>query len=673
MAGVAEGRYRIPQFQREFVWPESKVRELFDSIYREFPIGSFFLWKAGREQNQLFRHVVGLGLPPVGKHDDISFILDGQQRITSLYVTLYGLTVNGTDYSRICFDLKEEKFTSRTPDNKRYVAVCDLWGARGMQLSRGIEGPYVDSYVRCWTALNSYPVSVVEVRDKGLEDVCKIFQRINQSGKRLDRFDLISAMTFTKDFDLRAKFTSGVVAPLEAKLFGGISPAIVTQLLALMKTGQCTQQHEYALTADDIQGMWTNAVNAVLLAAETLRNNMGVANYAYLPYDAQMTLLSYYFAKSGHRSLPQPHMEWVLRWFWRSAFGVRYAAGGATRVSQDSKLFDQLIAGGRPEFAFPIKLGVPDLCRARMTLTGSAVRNAFLCMLARLKPLHLVNNGELDLVNGGITGFTTNEKHHIFPISYLQQHGPSGADIHVLPNFCFLPAELNKRIRDAEPARYMTEFRAENPQFDRAVRSHLLPTEAGSGVPENDYLRFLQARGEAILIEIKRLCGGITTPKAGEQQGAIEALELTLRDGIDQVLVGHAGRKYWKTNVPLGVREAAEKRIEDDIEKHPDVKRENLQDGRRRLDYCNVTDYLMIIENAANWPAFEGVFRKKDDVRRYLASFSEYRNVVMHNREMAELVKLNGEAALLWLTSVLGHAEGDAESEEVTEGESADE
>ena len=116
IADVGHGNYRIPQFQREFVWTRRKIIELLDSIYNEYPIGSFFLWKAGRKHNGLFRHSVTLpGIPPVDLHDNISFILDGQQRATSLYVTLNGLTVpyddgRTVDYSSIAFDLKDEKF-----------------------------------------------------------------------------------------------------------------------------------------------------------------------------------------------------------------------------------------------------------------------------------------------------------------------------------------------------------------------------------------------------------------------------------------------------------------------------------------------------------------------------------------------------------------------------------
>ena len=87
----------------------------------------------------------------------MSFILDGQQRITSLYVTLKGLTVNGTDYRNIVFDLKEEVFRDRSPDNKRYVSVSDIWGPEAMKLSRQIDENYVDAYDRCYQTLRNVP------------------------------------------------------------------------------------------------------------------------------------------------------------------------------------------------------------------------------------------------------------------------------------------------------------------------------------------------------------------------------------------------------------------------------------------------------------------------------------------------------------------------------------
>ena len=664
MSDIAKGNHRIPQFQREFVWKRPKVIALFDSIYQEFPIGSFFLWKAGKEYNRLFRHIVDLGVPPVREHDSISFIIDGQQRATSLYAVLHGLTLNGTDYGRICFDLREERFTARRPDKRRHVAVCDVWGADAMALSQELDKEYLPAFSRCWRRLQTYPVSLVEVTDKELPAVCKIFRRINQGGQRLGRFDLISAMTFTPDFDLRQRLKDDLTAPLKAKQFGSISEVAVTQLLALAKHGQCTERYEYQLTTDDIKKHWKAAVSAVLLATDTLRKNMGVSSFSYLPYGAQLTLLAYYFMKSGKRALPPDHLEWVQRWFWRTSFGQYYGQQGPTRTGRDSKLFDQLIEGKTPGLDVPVHLAVTDLVKTRMTWTGSAVRNAFLCLLAHQRPRHLLNNSPLDLVDGGISDFTTNEKHHIFPTAFLQQAGPARADIHSLSNFCFLPSELNKRIRDKAPATYMAEFQEENPQFAEAARSHLLPTWASSGVTENDYLLFLQTRGLLLLEEIERLCGEVTTPREDERQEAVSELERRIRDCIDTVLMEHVGEGYWRARIPQAVRESAEGRIRDAAAKDPNLDGDDFRGPRPRLDYCNVMDYQTIIEKGDNWPFFEPTFRKKHELQRYLTSFSEYRNAVMHNRPMTELVQKNGEAALIWFAAVLSQDEEPQEDED---------
>lgn len=675
MASVANGEYRIPQFQRTFVWKRSKVIDLFDSIYKEFPIGSFFVWKAGQEHNDLFRHTVGLDLPPVGEHDNVSFILDGQQRITSLYVVLNGMTVRQNDklvdYSLYCLDLRDEKFTRRKPDNKRYVALCSLWGPDAMALTQEIPPEYRAAYIRCWQTLQTYPISIVEVSDKDLPEVCRIFRRINQSGQRLDRFDLVSAMTFSPEFDLRERLDKDLQDRLKRKNFGAISPTIVTQLLALIEKGQCTERNEYALTSKQIRRHWKAAVDAVLLAADTLRKNMGVANYSYLPYDAQLTLLSYYFAKRPDHAPPAAHMDWLRDWFWRSAFGQRYSAGGATRVGQDARLVADLAGGGEPEFKLAVPLDVADLVRTRMTWTASAVRNAYLCLLSNLGPLHLGNNSPLDLVNGGISDFTSGEKHHIFPRSLLSKAGAKDADIHVLPNFCFLPMELNRRISNSAPSEYIPRVQAENPDFEKAARSHLLPVNTGDWIAEDDYEAFLEARAEMILDEVARLCGGLATPREDERQETIRKLEERLRDLIAQTLGDSFGSKYWKSHVPEAVRSAIEMRISQAIEREPELQAADFTDPRRRMDYCNVMEYLTIIENGSNWPEFEPLFRNKAKLQHHFGALNQYRNAVMHNRPMEKLTESEGKTGLVWFAAVL--PEDEPESQTDLEGDTEDE
>ncbi len=84
MNDVENGRVRLPLFQREFVWTPSKVIELVDSMYKGYPIGSFFYWKASRKYVTLFRDIRSLSLPQPAPDQELFFVLDGQQRLTSI-------------------------------------------------------------------------------------------------------------------------------------------------------------------------------------------------------------------------------------------------------------------------------------------------------------------------------------------------------------------------------------------------------------------------------------------------------------------------------------------------------------------------------------------------------------------------------------------------------------
>ena len=74
---IEKGILRIPQFQREFVWDKPRVMRLLESIYLEYPIGSFFFWDAPRKYYDFYRDIAELGLPKPDKYEKIVFILDG--------------------------------------------------------------------------------------------------------------------------------------------------------------------------------------------------------------------------------------------------------------------------------------------------------------------------------------------------------------------------------------------------------------------------------------------------------------------------------------------------------------------------------------------------------------------------------------------------------------------
>ena len=105
---IDKGRIKIPQFQRDFVWTKAQTAALIDSILKGFPIGTFILWKT----NDRLRHMRNIGnieLKEPRSGDPVQYVLDGQQRITSLYAVRKGIRITRDgkkiDYKDIAIDL----------------------------------------------------------------------------------------------------------------------------------------------------------------------------------------------------------------------------------------------------------------------------------------------------------------------------------------------------------------------------------------------------------------------------------------------------------------------------------------------------------------------------------------------------------------------------------------
>jgi hypothetical protein len=173
------------------------------------------------------------------------------------------------------------------------------------------------------------------------------------------------------------------------------------------------------------------------------------------------------------------------------------------------------------------------------------------------------------------------------------------------------------------------------------------------GLYDDNYLEFLKARSKIIVEEIERLTGRTTAPAPDQRQKTIERLESQLRDLIHGTLTDAHGQNYWSTAVAEDVRSEAETKIAAALKKQPELTAHHFDDTRRKIDYCNVADYLKLIQMRSNWPNFERVFRSKEDVQRHLKCFSEFRNALMHGRALTELTRRDGETAMIWLETVM--------------------
>lgn len=648
---LERGKLKIPRFQRKFVWERSKIIKLLDSIYQEFPIGSFFIWEADRQYTKFFKDIAELEMPKPERFNTLDFILDGQQRITSLYVVMKGKKIDNIDYRQISFDLVKEKFVRKRTKFKigdHIVPVCEIFGEDHLTIYDSLDSEKKKVFNKCLSIFSNYPLSIIKVTDKELADAIEIFERINQGGKRLSIFDLVVASTWGGEFDLRDKYET-LEKYLKEKGFGRINPEIVMHATSLIVKGYCRKQYLLQLTREEIEDIWSDIEDSFKLAVDYLSANLGVKIFEFVPYPAMISLLAYLFYKIKGHSITSKNAEYVHQWFWQSALSERYTKSRETTMEEDrKKLFDKIINGEEVKIKYTIDLSLEKLKDMRVG-QKSAIRNAFFCMLAIRQPKHFKNNNNIVLDYKLCSDYNSKELHHIFPKAFLKENQVAKSSRNALMNFCFIPAELNKEISKSKPSDYFVEFSEINPEFKDVLNSHLIPN--GSFINNNDYDAFISARADATMREFENLCDTkIARTINSDNNKAVDKVEDKIREIIDRVLSKKEGSDYWNKYVPSDIADTVRKKVDSYLRKNPDVSPTSLN-GRKLLDFCDIMDYCKII--LVNWDLFEKHFGAKSEIEKKFINMKEYRNAIKHNREMDSVSRKEGEAAVEWFDKVI--------------------
>lgn len=505
ISNLEKGDLRIPRFQRDYVWPRAKVVKLLDSIYNEYPIGSFFFWDAPKNYNSFYRNIAELNIPEPDNYSNIKFILDGQQRTASIYVAVKGLKVRTVDYSKICFDLDDEKFfvLRGSKISKKHIPFYKMIDENEkFKIYNNLSDSQKKVFEKCNTIFSTYPLSIVYVRDVELDEAVEIFERINRGGKPLSLFDLVVAGTWSEDFDLKKSIEKDLDNYFKEKGFSNIRPEIVTQALALAIKENCTNSVQLQMETEEIKKAWDKIVDSLKLAVDFLSENLGVKIFEFIPYPAILSLLAYFYYRKDNKALSRKETETINKWFWRVSFSERYSSATLTKMGDDRKLiFDKILEGIDPKMDYSVNI-IPDNLKKILMYRKSAVKNAILCILAMNRPRHFENNNFIALDKKILSEFNSPEKHHIFPRAYLKASENKFIP-HLLMNFCFIPSELNLKISDKKPSDYFGKFKEANPEFEEALQSHLIPND--ENIWENDYEAFISKRAELIFEKIKEL------------------------------------------------------------------------------------------------------------------------------------------------------------------------
>lgn len=505
---LENGNMKIPRFQRGYVWERSKVVKLLNSIYKQYPIGSFFIWIAPKEYNNFYRELNGLYLPKNSDANYYSFILDGQQRITSLYVTLKGKKFNATDYSSICFNLDKKEFhIPRLKNEKNNIPAWKLFNVTeyGNILTdyaindRSNDTSYSNTWRECQQIFSDYPISVVKTLDMDLDEVVEIFEKINQGGKRLSLFDLVHATTWSEKFDLRTKIKK-FNEIITVKFFGGVNEEVFTQSLALNSLNDCTSKNQLKLTEEKCLFLWDDTVKSIQLTLDTLKS-FGVKNNSFLPYSSFIPVLQYYFFTSKKKAIGSSHLPYIEKWFWTSTFSQRYSSSSLTRMTEDSKWIKELSLDKLEENVIPVSLSIKELTKIKMQ-SASVIKYGVLCLMALEEPKDFDNGQSVTLDNTIISRSNVKENHHFFPYSKRNSFSKL-FDINALINFVLITKRLNQEISASLPSEYFKKYANSNPNIQKHLSTHFITEKAIESLSKNDFEGFIKERAKNILEVIK--------------------------------------------------------------------------------------------------------------------------------------------------------------------------
>jgi hypothetical protein len=481
------GEIRLPLMQRDYVWKAKKVVRLLDSLYRRWPVGSFYVWRTSNDRPA--RPRAGR-VQPRPLDSFFGFLLDGQQRLTSLSLGLKS-DADGDLAHRAFFDIENEQFYLGEMNKtiiKRILAgdpllvplsdivVVGRDGETGLlksieavirslreQAKLGKNNQKEDQYrERLHRLANMLRKDALceEFPDEEEEHAFELFSRLNKGGTSLSAGDVEAAR-------LASAATRGIVEPMRA-IAGeremrvlGINFVFLLRTLVTVHRGNSSFSKLPQNWADDrveIEASWKRTEQALRTTVKFVRSEIGWTTRRWLPSTLALIPVVYLLAKTGNGDLKGKDAEYVKRYLLisglRSLFrgasesavnmfvnAVRDAKGDRSRLSR--VMFDRIPKNRR------YKIRKDDV----RTTTGmySPLMQIFLAYLYAMEARSWSSGRSLrDIIHEGLAGDTI-AVHHIFPKKFM-----TGIDLpveraNIVPNYAILSQPDNAALGDLQP------------------------------------------------------------------------------------------------------------------------------------------------------------------------------------------------------------------------------
>ena len=473
---------------------------LLDSIYQGYPVGSLLLWST-KQALKHERNVGGFALPETPEDFPVNYLLDGQQRLT----TLYG--VFNSDAATSNSDLATRFNVHFIPTTGSFIHASAADPSTSINLRTILDTTKLlpeltrfaqteqKSIALLTERFKDYEFPVVTIKDRTNQEVCRVFQRINSSGTSLSTLELLSAWTWSDQFNLINEIES-LLDKLEEINYGEISEELILRCLTAVVTGKIDAEALVDIPPNNLVGGMSKLKQAVFASVDFLEKELKIKNIVFVPFPIMFVPLVSFFAKTLKPSAQQ--LIALKRWFWHCAFTQKYKAGTNSAVLEDLQNMAKLASDPTVFNSLSASINA-DFFKKTWRINSTAAKAA-ICMLAQKEPRSFLTASLVDL-GAAMSAYNAREFHHIYPKAFLATQSIPFHQSNVIANICLLQSADNRKISDQSPVSYMTDIPPEH--LDAIADGAIIPRDMLDG--SKSYTDFLNARAALLTDTAKNL------------------------------------------------------------------------------------------------------------------------------------------------------------------------
>lgn len=340
---MKRGQLLCPQFQRPFVWKISNQISLLESIKNGLPIGSIMVWKTNNLEIEYYDEISGYtffdkNLIDISKINSKTYILDGLQRLTTLYVALNKKENNSENLENqtsFYYDLKRKVFLSeyqiKTLNNPMLMPLNILLdnvsllkfqrSLYNFVLSEEELDELVNEIDEISAAFRQYKIPIIPVVTDDISIATNSFKRINSEGVKVSDLEMIHALTWKKEYDFNSEVERLKIKELDSLEWGDIPLDVIIKTIKLMLDKNIYKTDPVDLSKSIIEKpeIISDAIMYLKKAIYFVINYFHIPSYIFIPYSLQLVILAK-FIRYSELNCTKLNVNLVSDWFWFTSY-----------------------------------------------------------------------------------------------------------------------------------------------------------------------------------------------------------------------------------------------------------------------------------------------------------------------------------------------------------------